>query len=66
MVLPGLSNVQSPSFPAMQAGYLPRSVVTTHRPGLEGVQILLPENCANLCFGGKKRNTLFMTASQSL
>jgi len=29
-------------------------------------QILLPENCANLCFGGKKRNRLFMTASQSL
>ena len=29
-------------------------------------QILLPENCANLCFGGKKRNRLFMAASQSL
>ena len=29
-------------------------------------QILLPENCANLCFGGRKRNRLFMTASQSL
>ena len=29
-------------------------------------QIMLPENCANLCFGGKKRNRLFMTASQSL
>jgi gluconolactonase len=28
--------------------------------------ILLPEVCANLCFGGEKRNRLFMTASQSL
>ncbi len=29
-------------------------------------QILLPEICSNLCFGGTKRNRLFMTASQSL
>ena len=29
-------------------------------------QIILPELCANLCFGGPKRNRLFMTASQSL
>jgi len=46
-------------------------------PGLDGVQILspegerigqilLPERCANVCFGGPKRNRLFMTASQSL
>jgi gluconolactonase len=46
-------------------------------PGYDGVhvfapdgqrigQILLPEVCANLCFGGEKRNRLFMTASQSL
>ena len=47
-------------------------------PGYDGVQvfapndgarigqILLPETCANLCFGGRKRNRLFMTASQSL
>ncbi|HKZ77213.1 MAG TPA: SMP-30/gluconolactonase/LRE family protein [Pyrinomonadaceae bacterium] len=46
-------------------------------PGYDGVhvfapdgerigQILLPEICANLCFGGPKRNRLFMTASQSL
>ena len=46
-------------------------------PGYDGVQvfapdgtrigqILLPETCANVCFGGKKRNRLFMTASQSL
>jgi gluconolactonase len=29
-------------------------------------RIRLPEICANLCFGGEKRNRLFMTASQSL
>jgi gluconolactonase len=29
-------------------------------------QILLPEICANVCFGGPLRNRLFMTASQSL
>lgn len=29
-------------------------------------KILLPEICANLCFGGVKRNRLFMTGSQSL
>lgn len=46
-------------------------------PGQDGVavfapdgtligRILLPERCANLCFGGPKRNRLFMTASQSV
>jgi gluconolactonase len=46
-------------------------------PGFDGVlifapdgtpigQIRLPEACANVCFGGPKRNRLFMTASQSL
>lgn len=46
-------------------------------PGYDGVhifapdgkrigQIVLPEICANLCFGGPKRNRLFMVASQSL
>ncbi len=45
--------------------------------GFDGVQVFapdgkligkihLPETCANLCFGGAKRNRLFMTASQSL
>lgn len=33
-----------------------------HRIG----QILLPEICSNVCFGGTKRNRLFMTGSQSL
>ena len=46
-------------------------------PGYDGVhifapdgdrigQILLPEICGNVCFGGTKRNRLFMVASQSL
>ena len=46
-------------------------------PGYDGVhifapdgdrigQIRLPEICSNVCFGGQKRNRLFMTASQSL
>jgi gluconolactonase len=46
-------------------------------PGYDGVhifapdgvrigQILLPEICSNVCFGGPRRNRLFMTASQSL
>ena len=29
-------------------------------------KILLPEICSNLCFGGRRRNRLFMTGSQSL
>ena len=46
-------------------------------PGTDGVhcltpdgeligRIVLPEPCANLCFGGTKRNRLYMTGSQSL
>jgi gluconolactonase len=45
--------------------------------GFNGVQVFapdgtkigkihLPETCANLCFGGARKNRLFMTASQSL
>jgi gluconolactonase len=29
-------------------------------------KIHLPESCANLCFGGRKRNRVFMTASTSV
>jgi gluconolactonase len=46
-------------------------------PGYDGVHVFapdgvriglirLPEICSNVCFGGPKRNRLFMTASQSL
>jgi gluconolactonase len=34
--------------------------------GMRIGQIVLPEICANLCFGGARRNRLFMAASQSL
>ena len=29
-------------------------------------RIVLPERCSNLCFGGAKRNRLFMTGGRSL
>jgi gluconolactonase len=29
-------------------------------------QIRLPEICSNVCFGGPRRNKLYMTASQSV
>ena len=29
-------------------------------------RVLLPERCAKVCFGGRKRNRLFMAASQSI
>ena len=29
-------------------------------------RIALPERCANVCFGGRNRDRLFMAASQSL
>ena len=36
-------------------------------PGGERIgMIRMPETCANLCFGGARRNRLFMTGSQSL
>lgn len=34
--------------------------------GIRIGQILLPEICSNVCFGGTKRNRLFMTGSTSL
>ncbi|MCP5271334.1 MAG: SMP-30/gluconolactonase/LRE family protein [Burkholderiaceae bacterium] len=51
--------------------------VGTDPDGLDGVRVYdpegrpllhvhLPERCANLCFGGPKRNRLFMAASHSL
>ncbi len=37
-----------------------------HADGTLLGKILLPETCANLCFGGLKKNRLFMTSSRSL
>ena len=43
------------------------SGVTVHSPDGKLIgRIRLPEACANLAFGGPKRNRLFMTAGQSL
>ena len=41
-------------------------VAVFHPDGTLIGRILLPERCANVCFGGKKRNRLFMAASQSV
>ena len=46
------------------AGYDGVHIFTTE--GERIGQILLPEICANVCFGGPKRNRLFMAAGQSL
>jgi gluconolactonase len=36
-------------------------------PGGERIGLIrLPETCANVCFGGRRRNRLFMAASQSI
>ncbi|HZT87339.1 MAG TPA: SMP-30/gluconolactonase/LRE family protein [Stellaceae bacterium] len=41
-------------------------VAVFHPDGTLIGRILLPERCANICFGGRKRNRLFMAASQSI
>jgi gluconolactonase len=51
------------------AGWVGQGYDGVHVFAPDGVrigQILLPEICANVCFGGPKRNRLFMAASQSL
>jgi gluconolactonase len=62
---PGRSAVRDPaSALGRSIGY---SGVTVWSP--EGKllgRIRLPEVCGNVCFGGPKRNRLFMAASQSL
>jgi gluconolactonase len=50
------------------------NIWTGARPGVQVISpagerigmIRLPETCANVCFGGPRRNRLFMAASQSL
>ncbi|MGE0851598.1 MAG: SMP-30/gluconolactonase/LRE family protein [Hyphomicrobiaceae bacterium] len=41
-------------------------VMVFNRDGKPIGRIALPERCANVCFGGLKRNRLFMAASQSM
>ena len=51
------------------AGWGPDGFNGVHVFAPDGVmigRIHLPETCANLCFGGAKKNRLFMAASQSL
>ncbi len=44
-----------------------RNGVMVYAPSGQAIgRVALPERCANLCFGGRKRNRLFMAASQSL
>ena len=42
------------------------AIAPTSPDGVRIGQIRLPETCDNLCFGGAKRNRLFITAGQSL
>jgi gluconolactonase len=67
----------SPSTPSFADGIrcdVDGNIWTGARPGVQIIapdgmtigMIRLPENCANVCFGGTKRNRLFMVASQSL
>jgi gluconolactonase len=51
------------------AGWVGAGYDGVHVFAADGVRIgmiLLPEICANICFGGPKRNRLFMAASQSI
>ncbi len=51
------------------AGWGPENYNGVHIFAPDGTligKIHLPETCANLCFGGAKKNRLFMAASQSL
>jgi len=51
------------------AGWGPEGYNGVHVFAPDGTRIgkiRLPETCANLCFGGAKKNRLFMAASQSL
>jgi gluconolactonase len=41
-------------------------VVVFNRDGKPIGRVALPERCANVCFGGVKRNRLFMAAAQSV
>jgi gluconolactonase len=41
-------------------------VMVFNKEGAPIGRIQLPERCANLCFGGRRRNRLFMAASQSI
>ena len=53
------------AFPAAQPGHDARVRIFTPQGEAIG-HIALPERCANVCFGGRYRNRLFMAASHGL
>jgi gluconolactonase len=72
-----LSEPGSPNTPSAADGMrcdIDGNIWAGARPGVQIIapdgtpigMIRLPENCANVAFGGRMRNRLFMTASQSL
>ena len=76
MVIPGLGGGLADGIRAdvdgnvwIGAGWVGPGYDGVHVVAPDGVRIgkiLLPEICANLCFGGTRRNRLFMAGSQSL
>ena len=59
-------DVQGNSWCAWSGGEAEDGVVVFAPDGKMIGRIMLPERCANVCFGGVKRNRLFMAASQSI
>ena len=70
----GSGRRQPPSFADGMRCDVDGNIWAGARPGVQVIapdgetigMIRLPENCANVSFGGARRNRLFMTASQSL
>ena len=61
----GADGIRCDTFGNVWAGARPGVQIVAPEGQTIGL-IRLPEVCANICFGGRKRNRLFMTASQSL
>ena len=59
-------DVQGNSWCAWSGGEAEDGVAVLASDGKMIGRIMLPERCANVCFGGTKRNRLFMAASQSI
>jgi gluconolactonase len=59
-------DVQGNSWCAWGGGEAEDGVVVLAPDGKMIGRIMLPERCANVCFGGVKRNRLFMAAGQSI
>src|SRR5215471_18667125 len=59
-------DVQGNSWCAWSGGEAEDGVAVLASDGKMIGRVMLPERCANLCFGGTKRNRLFMAASQSI